>query len=182
MSITAILHCGVLTDKMETIMEFDYIQYYRGCFILPIILLSCFIIYLIVLIIGTLIVIRKHNIMMLTKERIISVVLSVILVLSFCSMNMGHLYNGGIHLYGENEDTAIETLGTIENIEYMNCFEFPSKLESEFKTDEINGVRITIDGVQYRAIAKGSLEIGDDVMLVFLPYSRYILAIYKTDI
>lgn len=163
-------------------MKFDYIQYYRGCFILPIILLACFVIYLIGLGVGTLMVIRKHNITMFTKERIISIVLSVILVLFFCSMNISHLYNGGIYLYKENETSKIEALGIIENIEYMNQFQFPSKLASEYKTDEVNGVCFTIDGTQYYAIAKGELDVGDDVVVVFLPQSRYILSIHKTDI
>jgi len=161
-------------------MEFSYFQYYRGCFVLPIILLVCFFGYLLVLSTETLITICKHHSMVFSKERIISIVLLVIMVLFFCSMNIGHLYNGGIYLYRENETSKIETLGTIENIEYMNQFQFPSKLASEYKTDEVNGVCFTIDGTQYRAIAKGALDVGDDVRVVFLPNSRYILSIHQT--
>lgn len=175
-------HHGAYIGKTVLCMSFDYTQYFRGCFLLPSILLLCFLAYLTVIGVWIGRLLRKENKSKLLKERIISTVLSVVLIGFFCLMKIGHLCNGGIHLIREKEASAVQTIGVIEEIEYMNRFQFPSKLESEFKTDETYGVRFVIDGEQYYAIAKGSLKVGDNVEIEFLPQSRYVLSIRKTDI
>lgn len=110
--------------------------------------------------------------------------MDLVLVLLVCGfflcMNVGRLLHGGIHLIYEREADAIELQGEISEIRGLGRFSFP-ELESEYGYGETNGVQFTIDGIECSAIVQGSLEVGDQVIVVYLPKSGYILSIAESE-
>lgn len=107
---------------------------------------------------------------------VVSFMLVVIVCCFFLCMNIGRMLHGGIHLIYERESDAIELQGIIEEIEELDRFSFP-ELKTEYGYNETNGVKVLINGVECIAVTKGTLDIGDNVIVTFLPQSRYILSI-----
>lgn len=98
----------------------------------------------------------------------------------FC-IGTSRLMYGGIHLIYERESDAVVVQGQIELIEELNILAFPS-LDCKYTDGNTHGIQITINGIHYTAIEKGTLEIGDSVVIKYLPQSRYVLHIEKIDL
>ena len=159
-------------------MVFEYIKYYRGCLIIPLIgtLLGA------IALIGSVIryvmyAFRNHIWFPKDKTLVCSLIFGLLIGGFFLYLDGGRLVNGGVFLVSEKETDAVLASGTIESIELMGINQF-GELKSEYNVDELNGVCFTIDGMDYKAIAKGDLKIGDTVEFLFLPKSKYILEIY----
>ena len=108
--------------------------------------------------------------------------LSVLLISGFfICIGTSRLMYGGIHLIYERESDAVVVHGQIESIEELDILAFPS-LNCKYTEGNTHGIQITINGIHYTAIEKGTLESGDSVVIKYLPKSRYILHIDKIDI
>lgn len=102
-----------------------------------------------------------------------------ILILGFTIvLNLCRLLNGGLALIYERENDAVTIEGTISEISEMGKFEFP-ELRTEYKETSLNGTKITIDNIKCVCPNIGDFEIGDSVVVVYLPESGYILSIER---
>lgn len=108
---------------------------------------------------------------------------SSLLLLSgtFICVGAGRLMHGGIHLLYERESDAIMVQGEIEKIDNLNILAFPN-LDCTYTDGNTHGVQITLKGVCYTAIEKGTLKIGDNVKINYLPQSGFILHIEKINL
>lgn len=162
-------------------MNFDYNEYYMGCLWLPISVLFFWILGLTPAVIKLITyVIKYHTMPQISPQKWVAIIMVLAIFSFFICLDGGRLINGGIYLISEKESDALSTIGTIDNIELMTRYEF-GELNSEYKVNEHNGVCFTIDGIQYRAIAMGTLEIGDKVEVTYLPKSSYILKIHRIE-
>lgn len=100
-------------------------------------------------------------------------------VLIVC-INLSQLLHGGIYLRDEKESDAIEMQGEISNIRGLGEFSFPV-VKGDYLHEEKNGYEFRINGIKCKAVLKGSLEVGDYVMVKYLPKSGYVLYISKID-
>ena len=98
----------------------------------------------------------------------------------FVCIGAGRLMHGGIHLIYERESDAALVQGQIESIEELDIFAFPN-LDCKYTDGNTHGVQITINGIHFLAIEKGTLDIGDNVVMKYLPQSRYVLHVEKVD-
>lgn len=81
------------------------------------------------------------------------------------------VFRGGIHLLAENEADAISTSGCIAKITE------PTKRLPVFRADGEHGADILIGDDVYIAITAKGLDVGDYVVIRYLPRSRFILEI-----
>ncbi|MDE7271071.1 MAG: hypothetical protein K2N81_11435 [Acetatifactor sp.] len=95
-------------------------------------------------------------------------------------IQIGVLCNGGIYLRDEKETDAVEMQGEISDIKGLGSFSFPV-VKGNYRHEEKNGYEFIINGVQCKAVLKGSLEVGDYVTVKYLPKRGYILYIGKTE-
>jgi len=154
-------------------------MYYKGCLVVPlIILLIIFLSYIIGIVTIGITISKTNAFPKVTLEKCLTIIIVLLISIFIVKLYLGYLVNGGIFLVSESEADAIVTTGVIDSIEDLNIFQF-NKLKSEYQTDEIAGVCFSIDGRQFYAIAKGSLKTGDEVIVTYLPKSAYILEICK---
>ena len=100
----------------------------------------------------------------------------------FTRMEGGILLNGGMYLFKEKEGAAVAYEGTIEEISFYNQYSFPNISKYHHKHDELNniyGCEILVDNLTLKAPDSGDMSIGDRVLVVYLPNSKYILTINK---
>lgn len=158
-------------------MHFEYTQYVRGCLIIPI-FVSLFAL-------SMLISTASHFVTVMIQQKlssrdVINLLLAVLVCSFFLCMNVGRLLHGGIHLTYERESNAVELQGEILEIKELGRYSFP-ELKTEYGYGETNGVQFVIDGVECTAVTRGTLEVGDNVTVTFLPQSGYILSITLND-
>lgn len=154
-------------------MCFEYSQYVRGCLGIP---ASVAIFAAIMLALESASFIKhfiSHNVHLCD---VMKYVLLLIGCLFFLCMNVGRLIHGGIYLLKERESDAIVIQGQITEIEGLGRFAFP-ELKSQYGYGETNGVQVTINGIQCQMPVKGSFEVGDYVVVSYLPQSGYVLSI-----
>jgi uncharacterized SAM-binding protein YcdF (DUF218 family) len=96
-----------------------------------------------------------------------------IILLAFIIPQCIYIFGGGLPLLLDGSQNALETCGTIEEIEE------PSNQFQGFKNKNRHGADILIDGVLYFAITGGDLCPVDQVRIWYLPKSRVILKIEK---
>ena len=159
-------------------MHLEYTQYVRGCLIIPI-SVSLFAL-------SMLISTASHFVTVMIKQKlssrdVINLLLAVLVCSFFLCMNVGRLLHGGIHLIYERESNAVELQGEILEIKELGRYSFP-ELKTEYGYGETNGVQFVIDGVECTAVTRGTLEVGDNVTVTFLPQSGYILSITLNDV
>ena len=159
-------------------MHFEYTQYVRGCLIIPI-SVSLFAL-------SMLISTASHFVTVMIRQKlssryVINLLLAVLVCSFFLCMNVGRLLHGGIHLIYERESNAVELQGEILEIKELGRYSFP-ELKTEYGYGETNGVQFVIDGVKCTAVTRGTLEVGDNVTVTFLPQSGYILSITLNDV
>ena len=159
-------------------MHFEYTQYVRGCLIIPI-FVSLFAL-------SMLISIASHFLTGIIQQKlssrdVINLMLAVLVCSFFLCMNVGRLLYGGIHLTYERESNAVELQGEILEIKKLGRYSFP-EFKTKYGYGETNGVQFVIDGVECTAVTRGTLEVGDNVTVTFLPKSGYILSITLNDV
>lgn len=156
-------------------MYFEYSQYVRSCLILPLFVTVFFLIILFSCI-SQFFGMRFHN--NIHSIDIAKLLLTVLVCTFFLCMNIGRILHGGIHLIYERDSDAIEIQGEISNIEELGRFSFP-ELKTDYGYGETNGVQFTINGIKCSAALQGNLNVGDNVTVIYLPQSGYILSIVK---
>ena len=104
--------------------------------------------------------------------------LFVILIAGFLlHLNVDILRHGGIYLLQEKESDAVEMRGYISAIrdaEEAEGYEFPN-----YRRGGV--IQCTINDIKCIVIERGSLEVGDYVLVRYLPKSRYVLYIGEID-
>ena len=86
--------------------------------------------------------------------------------------------SSGCYLISERPGDAVTTQGTIEQIQPLGIFESPKYTSNG---ESSNGYAITIDGVSCTAMAQGTLEVGDEVTVTYLPKSGFVLSIEEAN-
>lgn len=158
-------------------MYFDYDQYVRGCLIVPVAIAGFA---LLIFVCGLFAGIREILGRKMQYTDIIKFILLFCVCAFFLTMNVGQLMHGGIYLVHEQENDAIEIAGIIQKIEVLGPFQMPS-LPSDYSEGKTPGVLLTVDGIQCTAVVKGHFEIGDVVIIKYLPKSGYVLAISEAN-
>ena len=77
------------------------------------------------------------------------------------------------------EKDAIVTSGVIEKVKENNRFTF-AELGSHYRqysNTPLNGVCIVINGTDFYAVSSGEFQIGDKVIIKYIPKAKYILEI-----
>lgn len=145
-------------------MIFEYIDYKNIMLWQP--LIGIFI-----CIIGIIVVISMINYKLGFKEQklkslslLIPALLLIGIGLFYCFVNLRY----GIYLFCENEEDTTEIIGTIDNIEIFTNVRSPNDMHSFCDL-------VTINGEVYVFSASGDLEIGDSVIVEYLPQSRIVL-------
>lgn len=154
-------------------MHFIYNQYVKTSLLFPMFILGLGILGFVPLLVQAIQAFFRKEI---RWKGIIRLLTGLITPVLFISIGTGRLMHGGVYLAFEKEGDKAQVQGRIEQIEELGVFAFP-KLDSEYSVGHTHGVRFTIDGVQYTAIEKGLLSVGDYVTVEYLPKSRYILYI-----
>lgn len=154
-------------------MFFDFQQYYRGCCLIPlsvvIFVLPAFLWILYQSVCGAI----QHS---LDSTKLVSVTLVICISLFFLVINVGRLVNGGWALLRETESDAITFTGRVESIEPLNVVSFPRQLECDTNNNDSYGVRMVIGGMECTVITNGSFSIGDNVLITYLPQSKFVLS------
>lgn len=159
-------------------MQFEYAQYVRGCLIIPI-FVSLFALSMLFSAVSHLIAAMIQQ--KVSSRDLVNFLLAVLVCSFFLYMNIGRLLHGGIHLIYERESNAVELQGNIVEIKELGRYSFP-ELKTEYGYGETNGVQLLIDGVECTAVTRGELVVGDNVTVIFLPQSGYILSITLNDV
>ncbi len=162
-------------------MNFSYEQYLSHATLVPIITIL-FLIFLIISMIDYKNVIPFFKKIM-KREKIIWNKIGTKVFICFCItplliMSIRALSQGGMDLIFENPEQRMETTGTIQNITLLDSssgYKFPTDNGASF------GVKLTIDDCHYTVISIDDLQIGDCVLLEYLPESKYVLTIQKIE-
>lgn len=114
------------------------------------------------------------------KYVITSLLVIIIAIGCFIYPSFLSLTNGGIHLLTEKEGEVIEVSGTIEK------FTYPSKRVPTFKGKYADsslpfGVDISIDGETYFMPYIEGFDVGEEVVITYLPKSKVVLSIYYAE-
>ena len=148
-------------------MIFEYDAYYNGTFVTPIIAIIIVSVWLFA---GIYHFLKKR-----TQLDSTNILLFVFVGVFFIALNIMSLINGGACLYKEKEEDAILEMGTIEKIVE------PNKSIPNFRKDHKHGADVIIDGEEYFMITCEGFEVGDYVEIEYLPKSKFILSIYKSE-
>ena len=149
-------------------MNFDYSQYFVACLLDPIIVSIFFLSALIPAIIHS---VKKLKISV-NKNEIIKFVFILGVFVLFFIINASRLLYGGIYLIFERVSDAVVIEGEIQYIEEVDNFLFPI-------IDSGNAVEFSIQGKECTAISQGDFQVGDNVIIRYLPHSKYVLSIEK---
>lgn len=155
-------------------MQFEYTQYLKGCLLLP----AAISIATLALFLPPLF---RFIVNILTRKMMLRDYGRFLFTIALCSfflcMNIGRLSHGGLKLINENESDAVEVSGRIIEIIELGRCSFP-ELNSEHNPRVSNGVQIVLDsGIVCTAITYGPFVIGDNVTIIYMPQSRYVLSI-----
>lgn len=104
------------------------------------------------------------------------VILFVLLILLGVLL-VSSLFQGGIHLIYERADDAVTVSGTIEEIHKRSALS-GTRYTSHGETS--SGYDYTVNGVTCTGMALGTLEVGDEVTVTYMPKSGFVLAIEET--
>lgn len=105
---------------------------------------------------------------------ILHFILCSMVVVGLWIPNYKTLMNGGIYLLEEKEADVVARTGYIDNIQKK------SKRIPGYKdtVKSAYGADITIDGTQYFAATSGDFQMGDRVVISYLPKSHIIMSMY----
>lgn len=109
------------------------------------------------------------------KENIGSCIFFIV-CLFLITINLIHLFRGGIYLLTEKEEDALIITGVIEN-----TIEIDPLTGSKYGTENNsgNGEALIINGTKYYVMSYGDLKVGDTVSAKILPKSKFILEINR---
>ena len=102
-----------------------------------------------------------------------SVVLFIALLLVGAIM-IATLFNGGIHLIYERPDDAVTVEGTIEDIQSCSILTSPKYFTT---AENANGYKLTVGDTTCVIHSIGTLEVGQQVTVTYLPKSGFVLEI-----
>lgn len=160
-------------------MQFLYYQYLRTSLLFPLFMIGLALWGIVPELVHIIYaVLHRQTHQLANLVRIFSLLL---LSATFVCIGAGRLLHGGIHLLYEEESDAVMVQGQIEAIDELDIFAFPN-MDCKYTDGNTHGVQITINDMHYTAIEKGTLEIGDSVVMKYLPQSRYVLLIEKLDL
>lgn len=162
-------------------MYFDYAGYVRECLNIPLEGLICFDVLGMLVVVIVYLNLKKF----FPKKQLILLVMIVTLgtIQDTCE-DAGQLSHGGIYLFWEKESDAVEMQGKITEITGLSNYSLPI-IECDYyenmKYGDPTGYEFTINGIQCTAPVKGSLKVGNYVLVTYLPKSGYILYIDKAE-
>ena len=154
-------------------MQFEFEQYYRNHFLVPMILS---IILLSVLILIILISIsrmiqwrakRKINI-----EELVKSIIGIAVFAFLLSKTSASLLRGGWHLWSETENDAVYTCGIVESIRNDD-------LMPKYTVDgeRCYGAIIVLNNEEYYLMSSSGVDASSLIEITYLPQSRYVLSI-----
>lgn len=158
-------------------MQFEYDQYYRNHFLIPILLTAFMLFLLIRLLVETVRRIvkwrreRKINTTDLTKS-----VLGLIVFTFLLSKTTDSLRRGGWYLWKEKENNAIATVGVVESIA-----EDELTPKYQYGDTRCYGAVVIVDGETYYMMTSDGIAVGSTVRMTYLPQSRYVLSVECLD-
>ena len=159
-------------------MEFSYKAYYRVNFVVPLVVVIAFSVFLLISVASLFGEIKRQQ---LTKKVIVSSLMATAICIFCITLNVRTLARGGIYLCFEKETDAIITHGIINRIEECDIYDNQKYGTGEGMGVGTNfGVKIIVEGNCYNAITNGSLQPGDDVIITYLPRSRFVLKISRS--
>ena len=82
--------------------------------------------------------------------------------------------SGSFHLIYERPKAAVTVEGTLDEVEAGSIW---SGIRYSYEGENTNGYTYTVDGMELKGMAKGTLEAGDQVTVTYLPKSGYVLTI-----
>ena len=102
-------------------------------------------------------------------------VIFFVLMIAIAGLLGWNLVTGGsYHLIYERADDAVTVEGTLDTVTANSIW---SGTRYSVNGESSNGYVYTIDGLELKGMAKGTLEAGDDVTVTYLPKSGYVLTI-----
>ena len=147
---------------------FDYSEYYLKNFSLSILILSFVLFVLILSAIGW----YRERKKPMKWHKVLRIVLFYAVILVFFTDAGAHLFRGGFWLPFEKETDAVEVTGVIEKTSdpFIHRGDYP------YRNNECGGY-VYIHGVRYHVMTYADLQVGDEVTLLVLPKSRFVLEI-----
>lgn len=88
------------------------------------------------------------------------------------------LFNGGIHLIYERPDDAITVQGTIGDIQPCSILTSPKYFTT---SENSNGYKLTVGDITCVIHSRGTLEVGDQVTVTYMPNSGFALEVIETN-
>ncbi len=155
-------------------MNFSYTMYQKGCFIVPMVL----VVFALIIVSSVIVSVFKKSSQKKYKKGQIFYVFVLLFCVYMIVMSVGKLASGGIFIMLDKEKNAVELTGKIDEIKNINEFKIPL-FKTGYEYGETSGVEITIG----ETIIKGPgcisnyVKLGDEVTIVYLPNSGYILNI-----
>ena len=112
-------------------------------------------------------------------KRILFLIFVLLMFGYLFSVNVGRLCHGGWQLFSEKETDAVIVSGVIVEIKENDRFTF-AELGShykQYKNTPLNGISVVIDGLLLYAVSPDEFQVGDKVIIKYLPKAKYILEI-----
>lgn len=155
-------------------MTFAYSEYLINNLVLPLFALAFIAVpvgRMIISVIGH--AVRGEGVNFGDAKTVLLLILMIVVAVILCNILIsGH----GYCLIGERASDAVTAEGTIEQIQPLSIFSSPKYTASG---ESSNGYAITIDGTTCTSMALGTLEVGDQVTVTYMPNSGYILSIQE---
>lgn len=150
-------------------MQFDYQVYFRQNCVVPTILLV-FSLFIMVCVIYTLMSKCNHeNFKSLLLKSLYLLLIGFFLI----SINVFRLARGGVYLFVEKENDAVELEGVIDDTFELSWFGYKYGVEQ----NNGKGEGIIINETKYYLVTYGNIKKGDNVLIRVLPKSKIILEI-----
>ena len=105
---------------------------------------------------------------------VIAILFSLLLII----INVNILRNGGFYLSMEKEWEAKQTGGIIEDVKEVSLV---NKGYPDNDNHYSRGTVVIVEGQRFYMMTSGNLKIGDRVIVKYLPKSKYVLEIEKSD-
>ena len=103
-----------------------------------------------------------------------SVVFFVLMVVIGAVLIVNLITSGSFHLIYERPKAAVTVEGTLETVKAGSVW---SGIRYTYDGESTYGYTYTVDGVELKGMAKGTLEAGEEVTVTYLPKSGYVLSI-----
>ncbi len=154
-------------------MQFDYSQYYKVLTIGSLFYMVFFLLFILLIMLSDF----KKDGQTVTLKNVSKFLITHVLVICFALFIIVPSFKHGIYLFSENEQDAINDVGTITKITrtYGN-----NKFTYEDKHNVFSSY-VYIDGERYYIMYIGDFNVGDEVEFEYLPKSKIVLSIDYTE-